>query len=223
MNDAGSEISSMPPRPKSRADTASKYNNLSYWKARKLIFYKNGDPFFPGLEFRFKPGRDVSSLEAILDKLSLRLDLPRGARYIFSMDGERKTRLEELEDGGSFVVSSYKTFKVRHHFLRFFLKIGVRDCEYHTHHLPLSFLCYTSPSNFALWATLGGKKAKINVSRDIQMIFPPSNNSPPRTREIYDKVGHEWSDPAQDLDFTRYSNSKNNQLLVSSPCERVPP
>lgn len=112
MNDAASEASSMPPRPKSRLDASAKYNNLSYWRARKLVFYKNGDPFFPGLEFRFKPGRDVGSLEAILDKLSLRLDLPRGARYIFSMDGERKTRLEELEDGGSYVVSSYKTFKV---------------------------------------------------------------------------------------------------------------
>lgn len=116
MNDAGSEASSMPPpRPKSRMDAAAKYNNLSYWKARKLIFYKNGDPFFPGLEFRFKPGRDVSSLEGILDKLSVRLDLPRGARYVFSMEGERKSRLEELEDGASYVVSSYKTFKVRCH------------------------------------------------------------------------------------------------------------
>ncbi|XP_046389885.1 echinoderm microtubule-associated protein-like CG42247 [Ischnura elegans] len=87
------------------------YSNLSYWRARRVIFYKNGDPFSPGLEFRFKPGRDVSNMEALLDKLSLRMDLPRGARFIFSVDGERKTRLEELEDGGAYVVSSYKTFK----------------------------------------------------------------------------------------------------------------
>lgn len=114
----GSEASSiMPPpsRPKSRLDqggATSKYNNLSYWRARKVLFYKNGDPFFPGVEFRFKPGRDIVSLESLLDKLSLRMDLPRGARYVFSMDGDRKLRLEELEDGASYVVSSYKTFKV---------------------------------------------------------------------------------------------------------------
>ncbi|XP_069683822.1 echinoderm microtubule-associated protein-like CG42247 isoform X1 [Periplaneta americana] len=112
----GSEVSSiMPPpsRPKSRMDqgATSKYNNLSYWRARKVLFYKNGDPFFPGVEFRFKPGRDIVSLESLLDKLSLRMDLPRGARYVFSMDGDRKLRLEELEDGASYVVSSYKTFK----------------------------------------------------------------------------------------------------------------
>lgn len=89
-----------------------RYSNLSYWRARRVIFYKNGDPFFPGIEIRFKPGRDIGSLESLLDKLSLKMDLPRGARYIFSMDGDRKYRLDELEDGASYVVSSYKTFKV---------------------------------------------------------------------------------------------------------------
>ncbi|XP_063975526.1 echinoderm microtubule-associated protein-like CG42247 isoform X1 [Diachasmimorpha longicaudata] len=102
-------------RPKSRHDsvpnTTTRYNNLGYWRARRVTFYKNGDPYFPGVEFRFKPGRDIGSLEALLDRLSLRLDLPRGARHIFSMDGDRKLNLDELEDGASYVVSSYKTFK----------------------------------------------------------------------------------------------------------------
>lgn len=78
----------------------------------QVTFYKNGDPYFPGLEFRFRPGRDVGTLEALLDKLSVRMDLPRGARFVFSLDGERKHLLEELEDGHFYVVSSYKTFKV---------------------------------------------------------------------------------------------------------------
>ncbi|KAF5291175.1 hypothetical protein FQA39_LY14417 [Lamprigera yunnana] len=114
MADNASEVSSMmpPPRPKSRVELAtSRYSNLSYWRALRVLFYKNGDPFFPGIEIRFKPGRDIGTLETLLDKLSLRMDLPRGARYIFSMDGDRKYRLEELEDGASYVVSSYKTFK----------------------------------------------------------------------------------------------------------------
>ncbi|XP_015605282.1 echinoderm microtubule-associated protein-like CG42247 isoform X2 [Cephus cinctus] len=99
-------------RPKSRHEPApARYNNLGYWRARRVTFYKNGDPYFPGVEFRFKPGRDIGSLEALLDRLSLRLDLPRGARHIFSMDGDRKLSLDELEDGASYVVSSYKTFK----------------------------------------------------------------------------------------------------------------
>ncbi|XP_026681571.1 echinoderm microtubule-associated protein-like CG42247, partial [Diaphorina citri] len=115
--DNASETSSvMPPpppqqtqRPKSRAE--SKYDNLSYWRARKVTFFKNGDPYFPGVEYRFKPGRDIPSLEALQDKLSVRMDLPRGARYVFSMDGVRILTLDELEDNASYVVSSYKTFK----------------------------------------------------------------------------------------------------------------
>lgn len=77
-----------------------------------MTFYKNGDPFFPGVEFRFRPGRDVVSLESLLDKLSLRMDLPRGARFIFNMEGAQIMNLDDLEDSGSYVVSSFKSFKV---------------------------------------------------------------------------------------------------------------
>ncbi|CAH2074520.1 unnamed protein product, partial [Iphiclides podalirius] len=94
-----------------RPEPASRYANLNYWRARRVTFYRNGDPYHPGVEFRFKPGRDLVSMDALLDRLSERLELPRGARFIFGMDGDRKYRLEELEDGASYVVSSYKTFK----------------------------------------------------------------------------------------------------------------
>lgn len=120
LNDTMSENSSQAPgqmvRSKSRVDmfsgASSRYQNLSYWKARRMIFYRNGDPFFPGVEYRFKPGRDVTSLESLLDKVSPKMDLPRGARYVFSMDGDRKYTLDELEDGASYVLSSTKVFKV---------------------------------------------------------------------------------------------------------------
>ena len=124
MMDNLSENSSQPPMPtslvrsKSRpelvsgAGAMSRYGNLSYWKARRVLFYRNGDPFFPGVEYRFKPFRDIGTLESLLDKISPKMDLPRGARYVFSMDGDRKYNLDELEDGASYVVSSFKAFKV---------------------------------------------------------------------------------------------------------------
>lgn len=89
----------------------------NFWKARRVLFYRNGDPFFPGIEYRFKPGRDVTTIEALLDKISPRMDLPRGARFIFSMDGDRKYSLDELEDGSSYVVSSFNKFKVREYLI----------------------------------------------------------------------------------------------------------
>jgi len=99
-------------RPEISSAAASRYNNLSYWKARRVVFYRNGDPFFPGVELRYRPGRDVTSLDNLLDKISPKMDLPRGARYVFSMDGDRKYHLDELEDGAFYVVSSFKAFKV---------------------------------------------------------------------------------------------------------------
>lgn len=108
----GSEPTRPNIRPERPEPAASRYANLNYWKARRVTFYRNGDPFHPGVEFRFKLGRDLVSMDALLDRLSERLELPRGARFIFGMDGDRKYRLEELEDGASYVVSSYKTFKV---------------------------------------------------------------------------------------------------------------
>ncbi|XP_058985110.1 echinoderm microtubule-associated protein-like CG42247 [Musca domestica] len=95
----------------SAMSAASRYSNLSYWKARRVVFYRNGDPFFPGVELRYRPGRDITSLDVLLEKLSPKMDLPRGARYVFSMDGDRKYHLDELEDGASYVVSSFKAFK----------------------------------------------------------------------------------------------------------------
>lgn len=76
---------------------------------------------------RFKPGRDIGSLEALLDRLSLRMDLPRGARHIFSMDGDRKLTLDELEDGASYVVSSYKTFKVSGKLVSIYIMLYIDD------------------------------------------------------------------------------------------------
>lgn len=140
-----SEIHGGPSRPKSRQEMPgssggggggapggttmaypnSRYNVSNFWKARRLLFYRNGDPFFPAVEFRFKPGRDISSIEKLMDKISSRMDLPRGARYIFSMDGDRKTSLDELEDGSSYVVSSFKQYKVRVDKQNFLLLLSV--------------------------------------------------------------------------------------------------
>lgn len=47
------EQSEQSSRPKSRHELqGTRYNNLGYWRARRVTFYKNGDPYFPGVEFR---------------------------------------------------------------------------------------------------------------------------------------------------------------------------
>ncbi|XP_076041136.1 doublecortin-domain-containing echinoderm-microtubule-associated protein isoform X3 [Oratosquilla oratoria] len=84
--------------------------NTDPWRARKVRIYRNGDRYFPGVEFTFKPGRDVVNMEALCDKITDRIGLARGARYIFGLDGRRRYRIEELEDGHSYVASSDRKF-----------------------------------------------------------------------------------------------------------------
>jgi hypothetical protein len=54
-------------RPRSRhehqqpAQPPSRYSNLGYWRARRVTFYRNGDPYFPGVEFRWvEPPRGLA-------------------------------------------------------------------------------------------------------------------------------------------------------------------
>ncbi|XP_063873109.1 echinoderm microtubule-associated protein-like CG42247 isoform X2 [Scylla paramamosain] len=80
------------------------------WRALKVRFFRNGDRYYPGYEYVFKPGRDVVNMEALCDKISDRIGLINGARYIFGLDGRRRYRIEELEDGESYVASSDRKF-----------------------------------------------------------------------------------------------------------------
>ena len=41
-----------PPRQQLQLEQQPRYNNLGYWRARRVTFYRNGDPYFPGVEFR---------------------------------------------------------------------------------------------------------------------------------------------------------------------------
>lgn len=60
-----------------------------------------------------------------LNLIAKSIDIPsyivRILRYVFSMDGDRKYTLEELEDGASYVLSSLKAFKVSLYDKSFFL------------------------------------------------------------------------------------------------------
>ncbi|KAL6958257.1 hypothetical protein U1Q18_045611 [Sarracenia purpurea var. burkii] len=91
--DNASEASSVMPISQQNAAAAKKKENIIIFRIGKLE-------------------RDVVSLESLLDKLSSKMDLPRGARFIFNMDGAQIMNLEDLEDGGWYVVSSFKSFKV---------------------------------------------------------------------------------------------------------------
>ena len=56
--------------------------------------------------------KDILWLKYLMDITYMFQGLVRGARYIFGLDGNRKFRLEELEDGQSYVAASDRKFIV---------------------------------------------------------------------------------------------------------------
>ncbi|KAK2499765.1 hypothetical protein MC885_010410 [Smutsia gigantea] len=73
--------------------------------AKKISFYKSGDPQFGGVRVVVNP-RSFKTFDALLDNLSSKVPLPFGVRNISTSRGRHSiTSLEELEDGESYLCS----------------------------------------------------------------------------------------------------------------------
>ncbi|KAB0371902.1 hypothetical protein FD755_016840 [Muntiacus reevesi] len=73
--------------------------------AKRISFYKSGDPQFGGVRVVLNP-RSFKTFDALLDNLSGKVPLPFGVRNISTPRGRHSiTRLEELEDGQSYLCS----------------------------------------------------------------------------------------------------------------------
>lgn len=73
--------------------------------AKRISFYKSGDPQFRGVRVVVNP-RSFKSFDALLDSLSRKVPLPFGVRNISTPRGRHSiTSLEQLEDGESYLCS----------------------------------------------------------------------------------------------------------------------
>ncbi|KAM5314981.1 oxygen-regulated protein 1 isoform 4-T4 [Glossophaga mutica] len=73
--------------------------------AKRISFYKSGDPQFGGVRVVVNP-RSFKSFDALLDSLSRKVPLPFGVRNISTPRGRHSiTSLEQLEDGESYLCS----------------------------------------------------------------------------------------------------------------------
>ncbi|XP_075454807.1 retinitis pigmentosa 1-like 1 protein [Ascaphus truei] len=76
--------------------------------AKKITFFKSGDPQFSGVKMAINR-RSFKSFSALMDDLSHRVPLPFGVRTITTPRGTHGiNRLEQLEDGGHYVCSDKK-------------------------------------------------------------------------------------------------------------------
>jgi hypothetical protein len=78
---------------------------------RRIIFFRNGDRYFPGKQINLIP-QDYLTLRHFLQELSMMIDLPYGIRRLFTArTGSEVTDLNLLKDGGSYVCASFEPFQ----------------------------------------------------------------------------------------------------------------
>ncbi|NXC90013.1 RP1L1 protein, partial [Cercotrichas coryphoeus] len=79
--------------------------------AKKITFFKSGDPQFAGVKMAINQ-RSFKSFNALMDDLSHRVPLPFGVRTITTPRGIHCiSELDQLEDGGCYLCSDKKFVK----------------------------------------------------------------------------------------------------------------
>ncbi|XP_063155355.1 oxygen-regulated protein 1 [Candoia aspera] len=86
-------------------------NVIEPFVAKRICFYKSGDPQFNGIKMVVN-SRSFKSFDALLDNLSKRVPLPFGVRNITTPRGVHKiNNLEDLKDGKSYICSQQRKIK----------------------------------------------------------------------------------------------------------------
>ncbi|XP_017449112.1 oxygen-regulated protein 1 isoform X2 [Rattus norvegicus] len=109
MSETPSTSFSMIRLTSSEGQVPSRHSNVTHpTVAKRISFYKSGDPQFGGVRVVVNP-RSFKTFDALLDNLSRKVPLPFGVRNISTPRGRHSiTKLEELEDGESYVCSHNK-------------------------------------------------------------------------------------------------------------------
>ena len=95
-----------------RSNVSSRWKeDLETFKAVKITFYKNGDKWFEGFDFRFRPLKDYTDLESLLQRISPKIDFNSPVTHLFDTDGNRVEKVEDLEDRRAYVASNSRRFK----------------------------------------------------------------------------------------------------------------
>ena len=107
----GKKLTRQESRISMRSNVSSRWRQeLENFRAVKITLYKNGDQWFEGFELRFRPSKDFQDLEQMLHRLSPRLDFTTSLTHLFDTDGNRVRKLDDLEDGQSYVASNSRRF-----------------------------------------------------------------------------------------------------------------
>lgn len=100
---------------------------MNNYRATKITLYKNGDPWFGSMDYRFMLGKDLNNLDGLFHNVSTKMDFINGIAYMFDTEGTRITSIDQVEnevedplddaenlfqvvDGGEYVCSQDRRF-----------------------------------------------------------------------------------------------------------------
>ncbi|MFH4976125.1 hypothetical protein AB6A40_002834 [Gnathostoma spinigerum] len=89
------------------------YPSVAVCAGKKIIVYRNGDPFHKGLKLVINPNRMIN-LNMLLDAITEKVDLPYGAKRLFTIDGRLVKSINDIECGAEYVASSSSFSLVRY-------------------------------------------------------------------------------------------------------------
>ena len=103
-----------PPRPR-RLPRLMESVSKSTSGMKSVVFYKNGDKYFQGHHVIITQ-RKYRSFDSLLTELTRVTKLPHGVRFLLTpTTGRRIDSLEELEDGKSYIASSFNKLRRIHY------------------------------------------------------------------------------------------------------------
>ena len=107
----GKKLTRQESRISMRSNVSSRWRqDLENFRALKVTVYKNGDQWFDGFELRFRPSKDYQDLDQLLHRISPRIDFTTSVTHLFDTDGNRVRKLDDIEDGQSYVASNTRRF-----------------------------------------------------------------------------------------------------------------
>ena len=95
-----------------RSNRSSRFKrDLESYKAIRITFFKNGDQWFKGFDFRFRQAKDYEDIDSLLERISPRMDFNSSVTHLFDTDGNRIELINDLEDRKCYVASNSRRFK----------------------------------------------------------------------------------------------------------------